>query len=136
MTDSPSAGFGSKELRFGVSASSSATRSLDQAFSIGQEIIEAVRSKNVHVFKGAVSGGGARKEKRGVSRLSEALREERLTILVLGPATNMATVVRNHPELSGRIEQVIAVAGRREGSAIPAIAGCKIVSRSEFRDGS
>src|SRR6185295_12927627 len=38
-----------------------------------------------------------------------------LTILALGPATNVATVLANHPELAARVTRVIAVAGRRPG---------------------
>jgi hypothetical protein len=38
-----------------------------------------------------------------------------LTILALGPVTNIATVLRKHPDLGARITRVIAVAGRRPG---------------------
>jgi pyrimidine-specific ribonucleoside hydrolase len=47
--------------------------------------------------------------------LAAALKKEPLTILVLGPGTNVATVVKNHPELQERIKSVIAVAARRPG---------------------
>lgn len=47
--------------------------------------------------------------------LAAALQCRRLTVLMLGPATTVATVLRGHPELAGRIERIVAVAGRRPG---------------------
>jgi inosine-uridine nucleoside N-ribohydrolase len=32
---------------------------------------------------------------------------------MLGPATNVATVLRNHPELRNRVKKIVAVTGRR-----------------------
>ena len=45
--------------------------------------------------------------------LTAALRKEKLTVLAIGHLTNIATVVKMHPELASRIERVVAVAGRR-----------------------
>ena len=45
--------------------------------------------------------------------LSQALEREQLTIITLGPATNIATVLLERPELATQIRQVIAVAGKR-----------------------
>ncbi len=36
-------------------------------------------------------------------------------MLALGPATNVATVIKDHPGLASKIERIIAVAGRRPG---------------------
>ena len=36
-------------------------------------------------------------------------------MLALGPATNVAGVINLHPELTGRIREIVAVAGRRPG---------------------
>jgi pyrimidine-specific ribonucleoside hydrolase len=47
--------------------------------------------------------------------LAEALDRERLTVLVLGPATNLAAVLHARPDLVPRVREVIAVAGRRPG---------------------
>jgi pyrimidine-specific ribonucleoside hydrolase len=107
--------FRSKELQIRGVSVVFGNAPLDQAFPIGQEIMRRYGQKNVPLFKGAVSAADLGKETEASRALADALRKERLTILVLGPATNVATVVRNHPELKGRIEQVIAVAGRREG---------------------
>jgi inosine-uridine nucleoside N-ribohydrolase len=47
--------------------------------------------------------------------LVAALESEPLTILALGPLTNLATVLRERPDLSSRIRHIIAVMGRRPG---------------------
>ncbi len=47
--------------------------------------------------------------------IAESLRRQPMTILALGPMTNVATVLTRHPELKTRIDRVIAVAGRRPG---------------------
>ena len=48
--------------------------------------------------------------------LAAALRKERLTYLALGPLTNLAAFLDQHPDLAGRIERVIFVGGRTPGT--------------------
>lgn len=50
-----------------------------------------------------------------VNELAKSLATQRLTILALGPLTNVAMLVRHHPELIPRIETIIAVGGQRPG---------------------
>jgi inosine-uridine nucleoside N-ribohydrolase len=107
--------FRSKELQIRGVSVVFGNAPVDQGFPTGQEIMKRYSHENVPLFKGAASAADLGRETEASRALAEALRKERLTILVLGPATNVATVVRNHPELSGRIEHVIAVAGRRKG---------------------
>ncbi len=45
--------------------------------------------------------------------LLHTLEQEQLTIIALGPVTNIATVLLERPELVSQIRQVIAVAGKR-----------------------
>lgn len=45
----------------------------------------------------------------------DALEAEPLTLLVLGPATNVATALRARPDLVERVTEVVAVAGRVPG---------------------
>lgn len=71
----------------------------------------------IPVYKGSNSGQDTGVENEATRALAEALRREKLTILALGPVTNVATVVRNHPELAGQIEEVIVCAGRTAGFA-------------------
>jgi len=47
--------------------------------------------------------------------LADALRHQHLTILALGPLTNIANVIVNHPELTKRIDRIVMVAGKRPG---------------------
>jgi purine nucleosidase len=47
--------------------------------------------------------------------LARALEAGPLTILALGPLTNVALLLRTRPELTGRIVRVVAVMGRRPG---------------------
>jgi len=82
---------------------------------IGREIVRRFGPKRVHVYNGAANAGELGRETGATQALARELDRTRLTILALGPATNVATVVRNHPALVKRIDQVIAVAGRRPG---------------------
>ena len=47
--------------------------------------------------------------------LASALEEERLVIIALGPLTNIATLIKTHPELTARIERIVLVGGKRPG---------------------
>jgi hypothetical protein len=62
---------------------------------------------------GPIAAGGA--ENEAAASLAAALREGPLTILALGPLTNIAAALRDNPALSVRVERVVAVMGRRPG---------------------
>ena len=49
--------------------------------------------------------------------MAEALRHEELTLLAVGPVTNVASLVRRHPDLHSQIEQIVMVAARRPGQS-------------------
>jgi len=83
--------------------------------SIARQIVERLGPKDMAVYAGAAGAGELGTETAASRALAGALQSQKLTILALGPATNVATVLRNHPELARRIERVIAVAGRRPG---------------------
>ena len=97
---------------------------------LGKQIIREFGPPSTPVFVGAAGASDLGRETDATRALADALRRERLTILALGPATNIATVVRNHPELAPRIGEIIAVAGRRPGQKL--IAGPK--QTNSFRD--
>ncbi|MDP1569300.1 MAG: nucleoside hydrolase [Vicinamibacterales bacterium] len=82
---------------------------------IAADLVRLLGPAGVHVFPGASSAGMLGVETEASRALAEHLREESLTILVLGPATNVATVVMRHPALTSRIREIVAVAGRRPG---------------------
>ena len=85
----------------------------DVAWPIGQEIVRKYGPPGLQVFAGAAQAAQLGEETEASRALAEALKKEKLTILALGPVTNVATVLKNHPDLSDRIEAIIAVAGRR-----------------------
>ena len=88
---------------------------LNHAYPIGRKLVREFGPKNLHVYSGAANGTDLGKENNATQALEKALRSEKLTILALGPATNIATVLKNHPELKSNITEIVAVAGRRPG---------------------
>ena len=65
------------------------------------------------IYAGAARAAQLGEETDASRAMAEALKQEKLTILALGPVTNVATVLKNHPELGEQIEAIIAVAGCR-----------------------
>ncbi len=86
------------------------------AYPIAQRLTQSLSGdQKIKVFRGAEKAGEFKRETSASLALSEALGREDLTLLVLGPATNIATVLSLHPELASKIKAIIAVAGRRPG---------------------
>jgi len=52
---------------------------------------------------------------QAVRMLEIALSEQPMTILALGPMTNIAILLKKRPELADRITEIVAVAGQRPG---------------------
>lgn len=88
---------------------------VDVGYPNGSEIVERFGPDGLRTYKGAASNAELGQENDATRALSAALRRERLTILALGPVTNVATVLKNHPDLSAQVEEIIVVAGRRPG---------------------
>ena len=86
---------------------------LREGFPIAQHLVRDFAPSGLDVTSGAASANDLGVETDASRALASALRREKLAILMLGPATNVATVLRNHPELRSRIKKVVAVAGRR-----------------------
>ncbi len=94
----------------------------EMAWPIGQEIVRRFGPAKLPIFPGAAKAEQLGEETEAVKAMAEALRvaaakQEKLTIFALGPVTNVATLVKKHPELVANIEQIIAVAGRRPGQS-------------------
>jgi pyrimidine-specific ribonucleoside hydrolase len=51
----------------------------------------------------------------GVRFMAAQLRERRLTILAIGPLTDVACLVLNYPREAAKIAEVVAIMGRRPG---------------------
>ena len=89
-------------------------------------------SEGIPVYKGADGKEKFGKRNEAVEALADALREERLTILALGPATNLGTLVQLYPELTPRIKQIVLCAGRRPGIAFTPGRGKRELSDYNF----
>ena len=107
--------FHSKELQVRGVSVVFGNAPLDRAFPIGQRLVQQFGPTGLGAHRGAAGANELGLETDATRALEAALGKERLTILVLGPATNVATVLRNHPDLARNIERIVAVAGRRPG---------------------
>lgn len=103
---------------------------LAEALPIGRDIVRRCGPPGMAVHAGAAGAEQLGEETDASRALAAALGREKLTVLALGPATNVATVVKNHPDLAARIDAVVAVAGRRPGQQFRAGSAQK----APFRD--
>ena len=67
------------------------------------------------VYPGAKSRDDVGAATAASEALARVLRNERLTYIALGPLTNLASFLRLHPGLAGRIERVLFVGGLSPG---------------------
>lgn len=71
--------------------------------------------KDIPVYKGSDLANDVGVENDATRALAAALEKEKLTILAIGPATNVATVLKNRPELASQIEEIAFCLGRTPG---------------------
>jgi pyrimidine-specific ribonucleoside hydrolase len=88
---------------------------INTGYPIAQEIARRFGPEGLRVHRGASSKKELGVETDASRALAEALVREELTVLALGPVTNVATVLKNHAELAPRVRKIVAVAGRRPG---------------------
>jgi len=88
---------------------------LDRGLPIAHRLVGDFGPQGLQVFAGASEASQLGAETEASRAMAAALRAGPLTILALGPATNVATVLKRHPELASRIVRIVAVAGRRPG---------------------
>lgn len=69
----------------------------------------------IPTYKGADDSTQFGDETAATQALLKALNEGPLTILALGPMTNIGTVLENHPEVIPNVKQISYCAGRRPG---------------------
>lgn len=107
--------FHSPELRIrGVSVVFGNAK-LEHGVEVARTLAERFAPPGVKVFPGAAAANELGQENEAVRAMANALRDSPMTILAVGPITNVATLVQRHPELQGRIERIVMVAGRRPG---------------------
>lgn len=71
--------------------------------------------QNIPIFAGANSANQLLVENEATIALANALKKQKLIILAIGPLTNIATVIYNHPELIQNINEIVVCAGRTAG---------------------
>lgn len=86
--------------------------------------------REIPVYRGSDTANDAGTENEATRALANALRAEKLPILAIGPVTNIATVVKNHPELVSQIEEVVVCAGRTPG--LPFKPGLETLSVGDY----
>lgn len=89
---------------------------VDHGYKVTQKMLGWYNTgKPIPVYKGAKTQKELGQENDATRALTEALKKEKMSIAVLGPATNLATVLMLHPELESQIIEVVYCAGRRPG---------------------
>lgn len=88
---------------------------LDKAEHVAREIVRRFAGREMPVHRGAASRADLGASNDAVEAMAAALREAPMTIAAVGPVTNIGSLLLLHPDLRGRIERIIVVAGRRPG---------------------
>ncbi len=89
----------------------------DYGYNVTQKLLNWYNKtgRKIPVYRGSDTLRDIGRETDASRAMAAALRRERLSILAIGPMTNVATVLRNHPELARQIEEVVVCAGRTPG---------------------
>ena len=86
---------------------------VDYSYDVIQKIVKwHHQGEAIPVYKGSPFANDLGQENEGTKALYDALKKEKLTILALGPLTNIATLLKNHPEISSQIEKIAICAAR------------------------
>jgi len=90
--------------------------SVANADSLGRYMVEEFASYSIPVYRGASEPISLKKVESNpaVEAMAEALEKRKLTILAIGPATNIGILLLKYPHLADRIEEIVLVAGRRK----------------------
>lgn len=88
---------------------------IDNAYALAQEMVDNFAVYSIPVSKGAGQTLELSdiRSNSAVEELAQALREHKLTIMAIGPVTNVGILLQLYPELSHQIEEIVLVAGRR-----------------------
>lgn len=105
---------GSPELAVAAISTVFGNASRPEADRIAAELLRLADASSIPLHPGA-DGPGHRALTAASRALAEALARAPLTILALGPLTNIAATLHAHPELSAQIERLVFVGGRRPG---------------------
>lgn len=89
----------------------------DYGYKITQRILGWYGMQNkIPIYKGVNSlQEPFSSNNEAVEALARALRKNKLTIIALGPATNISLLLQKYPELAGQIIEIVWCAGRQPG---------------------
>lgn len=88
---------------------------LGRVHASASEILPRAGAEGLGPHRGAAGADELGVTSAASEALGDALRAGPLTVLALGPLTNIATVLLRHPEVVTRINEVVFVGGRRPG---------------------
>jgi inosine-uridine nucleoside N-ribohydrolase len=108
-------GFHSREVRIRGISVVFGNAPLGPARRIACEITRRFGPEGMTPVAGAASAAEFGKSTPAVAAIAAELTRGPMTIVAAGPVTNVGTLVKLHPELHGRIERIVMVAGRRPG---------------------
>lgn len=88
---------------------------IDNAYALSLEMSEQFAPYSIPVFKGFGEAIDLAKIERNeaIDALAEELKRGPMTIMAIGPATNIGVLLLQYPELKDQIQEVVLVAGRR-----------------------
>ena len=89
---------------------------VDYSYDVIHKIMKWHHKGNpIPVYKGSPNAADLGTENAATRALYQALKKEKLTILALGPMTNIATLIQNHPDIISQIEKISICAARTPG---------------------
>jgi len=88
---------------------------LATAYPLAREIVERFGPTALPVHAGAGHARDLGQPSAATRALAAALEDRPLSILAIGPLTNVASLLQLRPDLASRIDSIVMVAGRRPG---------------------
>jgi len=89
---------------------------VDNGYAVTKKLLGFYGDDSIPVYKGtddATEGPGTKTE--AVEKLANALEKDELTIVAIGPATNIANLLEFYPEAAKNIKDIVFCAGRNKG---------------------
>lgn len=89
---------------------------INNAYQLSNKMAKSFSDKNIPVYKGAEKAIDLNnvRTNEAVEALYESLVRQKMTIMAIGPATNIGLLLLKHPDIGKQIEKVVLVAGRRK----------------------
>jgi len=88
---------------------------LVRSWPITEDLVERFGPSGLRPWRGAAGAHERGAPTEATEALATALRSTPLTVIALGPLTNVASTLQRDPDLRERVVRVVAVAGRRPG---------------------